>query len=274
MKIDYFDYVRYLPYVPVFIGLTLLFRNLKSKMTKYDDYKLAEGGAFAPMISYIGAFGGVCIATMGSLIGSSESMWFDLFVFAFQGLIAVFITLIAQNVIDMVVLPHIENDTHLEKDNRAVAVVEACTYLGIGAIMAGSFSGSDPSFWNGTLSTVVFSAAGILTVCLIYKIYDMLTHDIDGPISNGSMPTALNVGSFMLGTGILLGFSINGDTLGWKDDLLVYLQGAVMAGVMTAVISVVTHWLFLSSGKSSQHALMRFASTIAFSIMGGLLIVN
>lgn len=285
MNINIADYGRLVPYLPLLVSLLVAYKVIFNMMTKYDDGGLMMEGASAPAISRGGGYLGVALAALGSKIGSGETYWRDIGMFAVDGVVAIALFAVAMVALDKVVLPTIENDHELASGNNAVAVVEASGFVALGAIMCGSFSGSDPSFWHGMASAGVFSVLGLVGLLISYKVFDSWQTkygrgDLDALIGQRqSMADAVDVAGIVLAQGIVLGFSITGDSVSWGEDLVSFFVAFVMSSIGIAIARVLARPLLPRKLRHAKHhnvaeAIIVAFVTVGFAVLIGVLMVS
>lgn len=285
MSFSLMDYVRFLPFLAGFVALLVVYKVIFDKMTKYNDVKMLEIGYVAPALSRMGGYVGMSIATLGSLIGSSHPYWEDFGMFMLDGVIAIAFFALAMFMLDVVILPSVENDHELAGNNVSVGMVEAGAYIALGAIMCGAFSGDDPSLGQGFLSAVLYSALGLVTLCVAYKIFDAwyTRHhkiDIDAYVMSTRHPCiAADTGAVILSLGIVLGFSITGDSVGWGEELISYAGAAVMSALAIVLVRILARVLIPASLRRVKHnnnaeATISAGVTLASALLIGVLLVN
>lgn len=223
------EFNNYLGIFPFVVGLFVLFalaRLVRDMQTSFDDNRAMVQGNIAATQARVGYYIGISLAAGGSLIGSGTNYWKDLGYFLADGALAIAYFAVAAFILDRVILPETDNNAELKRDNRAMGVVELFTYPALGAILMASFAGNGTSsYGQGLLSALLFSGLGVAVLLIAYLAYDRYhrmqsgVHDLDDAIRRGDMSAALNVGSTILGLGIVLSFSIAGDFTGWGNDI-------------------------------------------------------
>lgn len=256
-------FVGVLPYL-IIVGLTLFgFKLIHDWLTRYDDDAEVRSGNFAVGLQRGAMYLGVTLAMAGPLLSEQDTYWLDLGSFALEGVIAVVIMTLASFVFDRFMLPHVNRHDQLLARNKAVAVLEAFGYIGLGFIMLSSFAGSGTtSFWRDIASGALFSGLGLLTLMTIYGLYTVIYHAFRGrrvseEIADGNVAMAVQAGAVVLAMSIVLGFSIIGEFTGWANDIASYFLAAVF-GVLSVAVAQLISWLVFirdfSSRKGQRHS--------------------
>ena len=124
-------YVGVAPFVLATFGLLVVYKLVHDRVTAYDDDAMITGGTTAAGLSRAGGYIGVVLAMAGSLINSPNSYFADLGMFALDGVVAIFVFVMASFAIDWVVLPSIDNEIEISGGNTAVGLVEAAAYTAL-----------------------------------------------------------------------------------------------------------------------------------------------
>lgn len=229
-------------YPLIIIAMLVLYAVIHDRITSYNDLEQLRDGHVVPSIDRSGAYVGLGVAMIGSLVMSRSPFEDNVQMFATDGVVAVVVFIIAHFVMDFFVLRGINNADQVGAGNRAVAKLESCGYVALGLIIGASFSGDgDGSVLSGLANAALFSGIGLATLMIIYVAYDAawrMTYKfwIDNEVGNGNEAAALDAGSLMLSMGVVLFFSIAGDHEG---SLLRDVQSYAETGFVGIVILVV-----------------------------------
>lgn len=242
------------PYLLINLSMLWLFKLVNDKITHYDDDAEIRQGNLAAGIARGGMYLGLVLAMNGSLLTEQLDYLSDLLWFAVDGLWAVVVMTLASFVLDKVVLPHVDNRKAVGEDNRAVAVVEAAGYIGLGVIMLASLAGGGAATLSQDFASgAVFAALGLGALVGVYGLfvltYKMVRgHKVSDEIAGGNVAMAIEAAGVLLGMSLVLGFSIIGDFQGWAQDILAFVIAALSGVLMVAVGQVVSRRLFVRGG--------------------------
>lgn len=277
-------YIEVFPYLGIMFVMLFVFRKVFDKLTNFNDHDQMLEGNSAAAVNRGGAYLGYILAMSGSLIMSTREYGADLKMFFFDSLVALVLFVLAYFGLDLVVLRRIDNDDEVCRGNMAVAIVEACAYVSLGLIMSASFAGGgEDSEVQGMLSAALFSGLGLLTLLVLYVVYDVFwrkvfRRKVDREIEEGSLETALDVGTYLLSMGVVLLFSIVGDFSGWWQDIANYAVAAVDSIVVVAfarILAVVFLVWYLPYGeRETSHGSVPKSLTIGFASIGSAVLVG
>lgn len=253
--------VRALPHLAVLLVLLWGYKLLHDWITPYDDRALLSKGNIAVAITRAGAYLGVAIAVIGSLIGGDDerSYWASVGIFAVDGVIAAVVMTVAVLLFDRVIVRNVRNAGRIADGNKAVGFMEACVYISMGLITGASFSGGGQPFWTGVGSAVLFSLIGMVTLVVIYVSYGWAwirfkQCDVDDQIGKGNLAAAIDAGSLLIAMSLTLWFSISGDFTGWGSDLIAYLLAVLSSTIIVPLGRVAVSKLLVTGlpGTMSQ----------------------
>lgn len=242
------------PYLLIELALLYGFKKIHDRITRYDDDAEIRQGNLAAGIARGGMYLGLVLAMNGSLLTEQLDYLSDLLWFAVDGLWAVVVMTLASFVLDKVVLPHVDNRKAVGEGNRAVAVVEAAGYIGLGVIMLASLAGGGAATLSQDFASgAVFAALGLGALVGVYGLfvltYKMVRgHKVSDEIAGGNVAIAIEAAGVLLGMSLVLGFSIIGDFQGWAQDILAFVIAALSGVLMVAVGQVVSRRLFVRGG--------------------------
>jgi hypothetical protein len=219
------------------------FRDWQSKDLNDDDLMQVDGNqtfAFRRAAEYAALFLGMA----GSRMAPRHGYFQDFGTFILDGFIVAAALVACIKITDWFVLKNVDNAAEVLDGNWAVAVVEACSLLTVGAILNGAFSGEG----GGVLSALQFVAIGLLTTWITYLIMEGRTkgrRQIEVELKAGNLAKGIEVGAFMLGMGIIQRFSISGPFGGWWQDPLEYAITFVPAALLLLVAIGLIDWAYL-----------------------------
>lgn len=230
-------------YPLIMVVMMAIYTMVHDRITAYNDLKHLREGDLTPSINRVGAYIGIGLAMLGSIVMSKMPFEDNVKMFAVDGIFAIVVFVVAHFLIDWVVLRGINNAQEVGRGNRAVAIQEACTYIGLGFIIGAAFSGDgDGSFWSGMGNAAAFSGIGLVTLVGIYVMYDVMWRLsckfwIDKEVGRGNEAAALDAGSLMLGMGLVLFFAIAGDHQdSLQGDIELYVKDSLTAVVVLVAV--------------------------------------
>lgn len=252
-------------YTVLTAALLFVYKAVHDKITPYDDCDEMRKGNTAAAVSRGGAYLGVAIAAMGSLIGgaSAESLGYALGMFVVNGVFALIVVTTAVVVFDRIIVWGEKNHKRISEGNLAVGILEGSSYIAIGVITSASFSGGGLAFWPGMLSALVFSATGILTLALIYLVYNLFWKKVQGcaidrQVADGNVAAAIDAGTLLIAMSITLWFSISGDFTGWVNDFIWYGMAVATSTLVVPVARLLASRLLASGleapGRGQHHS--------------------
>ena len=266
-------YVGVAPFVLATFGLLVVYKLVHDRVTAYDDDAMITGGTTAAGLSRAGGYIGVVLAMAGSLINSPNSYFADLGMFALDGVVAIFVFVMASFAIDWVLLPSIDNEIEISGGNTAVGLVEAAAYTALGIIMMASFSGSGTGLIEGLVSATVFSLLGLLMLGVTYMVYNWLMErncqeSPDLAIERGKLSAAVDSASVLLAMSFVLLASIAGDFTSWQTDLLSFFGAALIALVCVLVARFLAA-LLVPGGVRDSNVSITTGNVAIATIVGG-----
>lgn len=206
-----------------------------------DDHHVQRQGNLAVVLRRVGWFMAIALAVAGSLTSISHDRA-GAIEFGLDVLVAFALVAIAGVCCNKFTLPRIDNTQAISANNRAVGLIEAGSYLGIGAILFGSFTGEG----GGTLSALLFGALGVSFMVLCFRVIDRLTPvDLAAEVEQGNTAAALSVMGDFLGLGLILGVSIAGPFQGWLIDLRTFGASALIGLLGMLVVQKAIDLFFL-----------------------------
>jgi uncharacterized membrane protein YjfL (UPF0719 family) len=192
--------------------------NLNSELVEADNPALA--------LALAGYWGGLVLTIGGALVGPSNGVWVDLGDLLLYGLSGVVLLNISWFCCDKFLLPEFKISDELIRDqNIGTGAVVAGSCIGSGFILYGSIQGE-----GNYLTMLVFWALGQLMLILATKFYNMITpYDIHTEIEKDNVPAGVSTAGALIGIGIIIGLSAEGDFVSWGESLQGYLAYAAIA---------------------------------------------
>ncbi len=158
--------------------------------------------------------------------------WQSMFIVLVEGAWVTIAVLLARKFVDWLLFPRVPNITLLAEGNLAVGIVEAAAYVGIGAILAGSLTGSARTPETGLAATVVFYVLGSVFVFGVFWLREWLTpYNLRGRLADGDLAAGADLGGMLLGSCLVVAVACSGDMEDWPS--------ALRAFFVTAAVSIV-----------------------------------
>ena len=277
------------PYLVVLTVALLLFGLLYDLITPYHDKELIRGdrgttdGAIAVVLSRSGAYVGITVAMIGSLImNPTQGLGDRLQLFGVDGLAIVATFCLLYWPLDWAVLYRIPNCEELQRGNIAVAWVEFSVYVGLGLIMGAAFSGGGQDWWPGLGSALMFTVFGVVTLLAVYRLYvfcrRVFTYDIkvEGLLCRNDLGTAADASSVILALSIVIACAIAGDFTGWVNDITTYVAAALTAIPVVMAWRAFARWSLRKMGYGDSdpaEILAAFTVLGVGTLMGVLLVI-
>jgi uncharacterized membrane protein YjfL (UPF0719 family) len=213
---------------PVFFAaamlITILFATLAfwtiAFIEKYNlTHQLVRNGNPALAIRYVFFALAIAWSILGTLDASNFSLnalssitGFTKYLFLTTGLVW-----LSRYVTDWGILYGFDNNKEVVgKQNAAIAIVEASTYLGTAFVISNAFAGWED---NPFLSIVWFIIGQAVFVCLAL-IYRCFVRNVFKELDGHNTACGLSLGGFLLSGGIVAGAVISGPPHGWTQDLV------------------------------------------------------
>jgi uncharacterized membrane protein YjfL (UPF0719 family) len=251
--------------------VSLLWRVL-NMLTKFDDNEQFARGNIAYALQRVGLCAAQVIAMLATISGyDTADLWRSVGWMMVEGLYISVALILSMYVVDYALLPKISNQQLLLKGNVAVGIVEAGAYAGLGFLLAGSLTGTASSNWLSFWSAVVFYLSGFAFVIWVYWLHEWITpYSLRGRLRAGNVGAAVEIGSLLLATSIVVGVGVAGDFTGW-------LEGFKAFG-LTSVISIAllypSWWLLNKFGPGQRNKdAQRSGSLAAVAVSGGFLVL-
>lgn len=241
-------------------------------ITKFDDNEQFARGNVAYAMQRVGLCAAQVIALVATISGYDTADplrsvgWMMV-----EGLYISAALIVSRWAIDFLLLPRISNQELLLNGNKAVGIVEAGAYTGLGFLLAGSLTGTASSNWLSFFSAVVFYLAGLAFVTAVYWLHEWVTpYSLRDRLKDGNMGAALEISSLLLATSVVVSVGVAGDFTGW-------LEGFYAFG-LTSVISVgllyPSWWLLNRFGPGQRNKdAHRSESLAAVAVSSGFLVL-
>lgn len=271
------DYVANWPYAALRLAVVAAFVYLQwltiNRITPFSDTEeIFDKNNYAYLVQRLALLAAQALAMLPTLARPTDGVVPTLTVMCLEGAY-VFVALLAvRPVVDLVLLPRVNNVGALLERNLAVGITEAGFYLGFGAILNGSLTGGADTFGLALASTVVFALLGLALVIAVFFLHELVTpYDLRTGIAEGRVTPALEVAGILVAVPIVVRVGVAGDFTGWGHDLGAFLATSVIAVVTLYVLRWLIDLVFLTGRtvRSIQHA----DQAAAAALLSGLLVL-
>ncbi len=276
----FFDTIKdYLPNVPyvglvilVVIGYVGILWRILDKVTKFDDNaELFEKENWAYALQRLAICFAQIFAMLPALVAfDKDQPWRSLLWLVGQGLWVAVAIFASRLVVDWVVLPKINNVQLMMEGNKAVGIIEAGFYIGLGFLLNGSLTGDADTFTTFWASTAAFYLAGLAFVSLVFLLHEYLTpYNIREGIKNGHLPSAIETAGVIVAASMVTRIGVAGDFKDWSIGFAAFWATALISVVLLYVFRWVIDRIVLTSCtvKSIQADNLVVAATVMAVLM-------
>ena len=156
--------------------------------------------------------------------------------------------LISNVINDKIILPTIDNKTHLKDKNMAVGIVQGSNNIANGLILAGALSGD-----GSIVTTLAFWSLGQVALVLGCVLYSAITpYNVLYEIQRGNTAAALGLSGVLIGLGNIVGFASRGDFISWFHNLSMFAVLFLWGITIMWVFRWVTDKIYLHKGDLSR----------------------
>lgn len=226
----------------IIVGLAGFWHFINWRTKFDDDHELFDKNNYAYLLQRAGLLGAFLIGCVPVIVRErTGGTWFEIGVM-FAQIAWVFVALLAVRVVvDKLLLPKIDNLQALLDGNIALGAVEAGFYIGFGAILNGSLTGTSPSGFETAASTVVFGLLGLAVMIGMFFVHEYIVRrfsklHLRENIQNGDMAASLEVAGILAALGIVVREGVAGDFVSWPDSLFAFAMTALFAIVILYVL--------------------------------------
>lgn len=180
--------------------------------------------------------------------------WQSMFIVLVEGAWVTIAVLLARKFVDWLLFPKVPNIALLAEGNLAVGIVEAAAYVGIGAILAGSLTGSTRSPETGLIATVVFYVLGVLFVFGYFWLREWLTpYNLRDELAAGRLSAAADLGGMLLGSCLVVAVACSGDMQDWGSALRAFFATAIVSIVLLHLLRFAVRFTVLDRSVKQVH---------------------
>jgi uncharacterized membrane protein YjfL (UPF0719 family) len=228
--------------------LLVIAKSLYLKLYRRVDLntELFGNNNTALAVSLCGYLLAICIALGGAISGPESGILSDLVQIAIYGAITIIVMLVAGYLCEKVLLPGFDNTKEIVVDkNLGTASVEFGVHIANALVLLSIIQSqgtwySALIFWG--LAQVVFIVAA--------KIYEILTpYSIHDELERDNTAVGVALAGVFIGLGNIVSISVNGNFIGWKEDLTTFFLNILFGFLVLFVVKQLTV-LVLASGNS------------------------
>jgi len=228
--------------------LLVIAKSLYLKLYRRVDLntELFGNNNTALAVSLCGYLLAICIALGGAISGPESGILSDLVQIAIYGAITIIVMLVAGYLCEKVLLPGFDNTKEIVVDkNLGTASVEFGVHIANALVLLSIIQSqgtwySALIFWG--LAQVVFIVAA--------KIYEILTpYSIHDELERDNTAVGVALAGVFIGLGNIVSISVNGNFIGWKEDLTTFFLNILFGFLILFVVKQLTV-LVLASGNS------------------------
>ena len=250
------NYMYYVMYALVYLALATVMKfilNIKSVSHYTADEQIA-GGNMAVGLRRSGAQLGLAIAMIGVMSGSSSpDVLTDLLNTIVYGLVAMGFMMLSLFVTDKALLPSVNNTAELKKGNVAIGLVEFGTLVMTGILAYASIKGDD----GGILSSIIYFAAGQITLVLLVLLYEKVLAKKINPVAcvlNGNLSAGVYLCGKIIAYGLILQSAIvgNGMAISPVDAVIEFVVAAAAGMIMLYIFELLIDLVIITSTKVSE----------------------
>ncbi len=199
-------------------------------------------------VSVCGYLLAICIALGGAISGPEAGILSDMVQIGIYGGVTIVVMLLAGLLCEKVLLPGFDNTKEIVVDrNLGTASVEFGVHIANALVLLSIIQSqgtwqSALIFW--LLAQIVFIAAS--------KIYEVLTpYSIHDEIERDNTAVGIALAGVFIGIGNIVSISVNGDFVGWKEDLLTFGTNILFGFIVLFVVKKLT--VFMLAAGNSLH---------------------
>ncbi|MGH3712095.1 MAG: DUF350 domain-containing protein [Micromonosporaceae bacterium] len=264
------DYGLAILKIAIFGAQLALLWWIVNRATHFDDHsELFVRQNLSYAIQRCGLLFGQGIA-MWPLLGSTGRTGFDLAWLVGGGLWAMLLLGLLWPVLNRLV-GHGDMTDPQDRTERSTSVVRAAFFVASGLVISAGLSGEAPSITQGVISTVVFTALGLVVLYLAYLVngrvpmFDRFSRHV----ADGNVAAAIIAAGFTLGLGLVLHKAIAGDFTTWGVSLAGFAITALVATAGFYLISWLMDTLIITSATLKQVVRedQRLAATVTATML-------
>jgi len=199
---------------------------------KNADHLIEEENNLALAFRQSGIYIGLAIAMFGAVIGPDQGFFKDVLELGAYGILSAILLTASLEISNRVVLPRINNNDAVKKNNIAVGLVEFGGCIATGLIALGALSGTGPF-----LSTIVFFLMGQTALLIMVALYEYITpFVIIKEVEKNNIAAGVLLASMQIALSFIIYRSIEGDFVSWEVDMITFVKSAVSGILLIAIL--------------------------------------
>ncbi len=228
--------------------LLVIAKSLYLKLYRKVDLnaELFGNNNLALAVSLCGYLLAICMALGGAISGPESGILSDLVQIAVYGVITIIVMLVAGYVCEKILLPGFDNTKEIVEDkNLGTASVEFGVHIANALVLLSIIQSQGT--WQ---SALVFWGLAQIVFIIAAKIYEILTpYSIHDELERDNAAVGIALAGVFIGLGNIVSISVNGDFVGWKEDLTTFSLNILFGFLVLFVVKQLTV-LILASGNS------------------------
>ena len=228
--------------------LLVIAKSLYLKLYRRVDLntELFGNNNLALAVSLCGYLLAICMALGGAISGPESGILSDLVQIAIYGGITIIVMLVAGYVCEKILLPGFDNTKEIVVDkNLGTASVEFGVHIANALVLLSIIQSQGT--WQ---SALIFWGLGQIVFIIAAKIYEILTpYSIHDELERDNAAVGIALAGVFIGLGNIVSISVNGDFVGWKEDLTTFSLNILFGFLVLFVVKQLTV-LILASGNS------------------------
>ena len=228
--------------------LLVIAKSLYLKLYRKVDLnaELFGNNNLALAVSLCGYLLAICMALGGAISGPESGILSDLVQIAVYGVITIIVMLVAGYVCEKILLPGFDNTKEIVEDkNLGTASVEFGVHIANALVLLSIIQSQGT--WQ---SALVFWGLAQIVFIIAAKIYEILTpYSIHDELERDNAAVGIALAGVFIGLGNIVSISVNGDFVGWKEDLTTFSLNIIFGFLVLFVVKQLTV-LILASGNS------------------------
>jgi uncharacterized membrane protein YjfL (UPF0719 family) len=216
--------------------------NLVDELVKKDNPALA--------LSLAGYYLGLVISIGGSIAGPSNGIISDFLDIVLYGTLSIVLLNLSWFVCDKIILWKFRVSDELIRDqNQGTGAVTLGVFIASGFLIYGSVTGEGGNIWTAA----GFWAIGQVMLILAGLIYNFITpFDIHEEIEKDNVAAGVSFSGYLIGTGLIIGLSAEGDFYSWSYNAKLYIGYALLGLLFLPIVRILTDKVLLPTEKLSK----------------------